>query len=51
MAGFLTQTIGSGDTDLEVKAILGVAEIMGMGRMARELYRTEEKEERASADV
>lgn len=32
MSRFLTQTAGSGDTEVEVKVALGVTEEMGMGR-------------------
>ena len=31
MSWFLTQTTGSGDRDVEVKAVLGVIEVMGVG--------------------
>lgn len=32
MSGFLTQTTESGDRDVEVKAVLGVTEVMGVGK-------------------
>ena len=35
VSGFLAETVGSGDTEVEVKVVLGVTEAMGMGKGAQ----------------